>query len=446
MSLFYSSRRYKREGTVIHLGIRTENLLCDSTRKRSQDRWIFYSLLFLLLTLPNPVFGGFAFQGAKAGGMGTAFIAVADDPSALTFNPAGLTQLKGTNFYGGATAIFPSNTYESPSGQTERTESQVFFSPHIYICSDLGTQDFRFGLGLFSPFGIGGRKWSETGLTRYVSVENNTSTLAVNPAVAYRLLPNLSVAAGLDYVIAKIDAKVMVNQSSVGARDGELRLSGNGDGWGFNLGVLYTPVKRWSLGLAYRSGIKVNYKGELKLDNVASALQPLLGSSRFATDIRTTQHFPPMAGFGIAFRPTDKWTLTVELEWVGWSSFDEAVMELKRKVPGAGLSDRVTRFDWKDVWAPKLGIEYKVSDRLSLRGGYVFAQTPVPSRTLDPSNPDSTQHDLSIGFGYRSGQWVFDFFSMAAFFVERNVQNPILSGNYKSSVHYLVGFSMGSKF
>ena len=327
---------------MVLFGIVIRSLPYDSAEKRPRGGWLLYSLLCLLLTPPGTVFGGFSFQGAKAAGMGTAFVAIADDPSAVTFNPAGLTQLEGTNLYGGVTSIFPSNSYESPSGQTERTDFQVFFSPHLYICSDLGTRDFRFGVGLFSPFGIGGRKWSETDLTRYSSVKNNTSTLAANPTIAYRLHPNLSVAAGLDYMFAMIEGKVMVNQSSLGARDGESRLKGNGDGWGYNFGFLYTPSERWSLGFAYRSGIKVNYKGELKLDNIASALQPLLGGSRFVTDIRSTNHFPQMAGFGIAFRPTGRWTLSFEVEWVGWSSFDETVIELEKKVPGAGLTDRVT--------------------------------------------------------------------------------------------------------
>ena len=37
--------------------------------------------------------------GAKAIGMGGAFVSIADDPSAVFWNPAGLTELKGTQFY-----------------------------------------------------------------------------------------------------------------------------------------------------------------------------------------------------------------------------------------------------------------------------------------------------------------------------------------------------------
>lgn len=378
--------------------------------------------------------------------MGTAFVAVADDPSAVAYNPAGLTQLKATNLYGGGTAILPANTYESPSGRTEQTASQVFLPFYLYGCSDLGTRDFRVGVGLFPPFGIGGRKWSDTGLTRYASVESTTGTLGFNPTVAYKVTSNFSIAAGVNYMISKVETKTMVDQSALGARDGEVRLQGDGDGWGYNAGVLYTPVPQWSFGLAYRSDIEVNYTGQLRYSQVAPALQPLLGGSVFVSDIRTSQHFPKSVGFGSAYRPTSAWTLTLEAEWIGWSTFDRSIVELERKVPAAGLTSRVTRFDWQDAWAFKIGVEYKINGNLALRGGYLYAQSPVPDQTLDPANPDSNQHDVSLGIGYNRGRYLVDFFAIAAFFEKRTVQNEILNGTYQSSIHYLFGISLGVKF
>ena len=40
-------------------------------------------------------------QGTAASGMGNAFSAQADDPSALHYNPAGMTQLHGVEFMAG---------------------------------------------------------------------------------------------------------------------------------------------------------------------------------------------------------------------------------------------------------------------------------------------------------------------------------------------------------
>src|SRR4030042_3077756 len=136
-----------------------------------RGRLLYFAIIFLSLFLPSISFAGAPVHGAKAAAMGTAFVAIADDSSAITHNPAGLTQLTGTNIYGGMTFVIPSTTYTSPSGRSEETDFQIFFPPHLYISSDLNTTDFRFGVGIFSPFGIGGRKWSNEGLTKYSSTE-----------------------------------------------------------------------------------------------------------------------------------------------------------------------------------------------------------------------------------------------------------------------------------
>ena len=123
--------------------------------KRVPGRWLWLFSLTLLLTTPGTVFGGVWFPWRQGVRYGDGLRGGCGQPSAMAFNPAGLTQLKATNLYGGVVAIIPSNTYESPSGQTERTDSQVFFPSYLYVCSDFGTGDFRFGVGLFSPLESG---------------------------------------------------------------------------------------------------------------------------------------------------------------------------------------------------------------------------------------------------------------------------------------------------
>lgn len=266
-------------------------------------------LLLSLFIMPEVSFAGAGIHSTRAAGMGAAFIAVGDDPSALTFNPAGITQFNNTQFYGGVTAVVASTRYKSPTGESSETRPQVFFPPHFYVCSDFGSKDFRVGLGLSSPFGIGGRQWSEQGLTRYLSTESLISTVTLNPTVACRLLPNLSVAAGVDYMRAWTDQTAMVDQSLVNASDGKMELSGHGDGWGWNVGILFTPSHLWSLGVQYRSSITVDYEGKLVVGRIAPPLQSVFGGSTFRSHIRASNTFPDILGFGAAFRPSQKWTI-----------------------------------------------------------------------------------------------------------------------------------------
>jgi long-subunit fatty acid transport protein len=91
--------------------------------------WSLIAILSISLLFQEASFAGTPVHGSKAAGMGTAFVGVADDPSAIMHNPAGLTQLKGTNMYGGGTVVIPSTEYISPTGASEETDSRVFFPP-----------------------------------------------------------------------------------------------------------------------------------------------------------------------------------------------------------------------------------------------------------------------------------------------------------------------------
>ena len=185
--------------------------------------------------------------------------------------------------------------------------------------------------------------------------------------------------------------------------------------------------------------------GDVKLENIAPALQPLFGGSNFKTNVDTTLDFPDIVSLGIAYRPTKGLTFGFDVELVRWSSFNEQKLDFEDEVPAAGFTDTTIDLDWHDSWLIKLGVEYEVNDRLALRTGYAYVENPVPERTLSPANPDADQHNFSIGFGYKIGKWVVDGFYNASFFEDRKVNNSILSGTYENFTHY-IGSSLGYRF
>jgi len=390
--------------------------------------------LFMLDVLAETALAGGPFNGARAAGMGTAFVGVADDPAALVYNPAGLTQVKGTQVSAGATAISPSTEFTSPAGGTEKTSSQTFLVPHFYLTEDFGSETMTVGLGVYSLYGVGGTKWSRTGLTRYVSTENLISTFSVNPTIAWRPTHKLSLAAGIDYLHAESISEKMLNQS--GAGDGRLRLKGDGNGWGYNLGVLYRVNDELRIGLAYRSGIRVNLSGDVMLENIAPPLQPLFGGSSYSTKARTGVDFPEVYSVGVSLQATEKLLLAVDVELVRWSSFDKIALDFETEIPAAGFTDTTTNLGWGDSWQYMSGVEYRYSDRLKLRTGYVYLSRTVPDASMGPDNPDAVQHGLCVGGGYRFDQATIDLFYDLTLFQKRHVDNGSLPGTYRSSTSY----------
>ena len=408
-------------------------------------RMLFLLFILVLVFIPLTPHASNPTQGAKASAMGTAVVAIADDPSAIAHNPAGLTQLKGTHMYGGATALTIQSTFEDPQDQSERTRFQIFVPLHQYISSDLGLENMAFGLGIFSPFGIGGRKWRDTGLTRFVSTDSLIATVDVNPTFAWSPAPGFSLGVGVDYLHALGKSKRKLDQSAFGAPDGRFEFKGDGGGWGFNLGALYAVSEKVSLGAAYRSRVNVRQKGRVTLKDIAPPLQPLFGGSEFSTDAETTLHFPHIVSTGVAFRPTKRWTIGFDVEWTDWSRFSKSRVDIEREVPAAGFTDVPVDTGWGTSWFFKFGLEHALTERVSLRGGYVYVNGPVPDRTLSPDNPDSDQHNFALGFGYKTGKYVIDAFYNVTFLADREVTNPILSGKYENMIH-AVGFSLGYRF
>jgi long-chain fatty acid transport protein len=389
-----------------------------------------------------PTYGSAPFHGSKAAGMNTAFTAVADDPSAIAHNPAGIAQLEGTLVYAGGTGLIPSSTYDGPGGESVDTQFQTFFIPHLFVTHRLHQDGMTVGMGVFAPFGVGGRKWPADGPTRYGSIEGAIGTVAFNPTLAIKVHPSLSVAIGLDYMLARNDAKSAVDQSAAGASDARTHIKTDGDGWGYNLGLLYRPNDSWSIGLAYRSAIRVDQTGTFEMRNIAPAAQPLFGGASFQTSASGKMKFPKSVDLGIAYRQTQRWIIDVDAEWDGWSSFQRAELDLATEVPAAGLTDISVPQNWHDTWAYKIGEDYQVSDQLFLRAGYAFISTPVPESTLSPADPDADQQNFSLGVGWHANQWTLDGYYNYGIFKKRQVNNTILSGRYHNHAHYL-GLSVG---
>lgn len=393
----------------------------------------------------SPAFSAGPVHGAKGAAMGTAFAAVADDPSAIAHNSAGLGFQNGSRIYSGGTGVTSQTLFRGADGSSEKSDFQIFFPPHLYASSDLHTDTVAIGLGIFSPFGIGGRKWSEEGAFRYISTESYIATLAVNPVFAWRPIPALSLAAGVNYLWTLNRMEKMVDQSLLASGDGKMRFDGDGDGWGWNLGLLWRVTDQVRVGAAYRSSIDVDLTGKIDVERIAPALQSVFGGSSFTTGATMRVTFPPIVTFGIAWQWAPSWTLVAEAEWSGWSTFDHQRICIQNRIPAAGVDDIEISLDWEDSWIFKLGAEYRMTNRLALRSGYAYVTSPVPERTLAPSNPDAEQHYITLGAGYTVGRLTIDAFYSFGLYKEREVNNDITSGTYSTDSHFL-GISLGWSF
>lgn len=394
-------------------------------------------LTLSLLALPMAATAGGPVHGARAAAMGTAFVAVADDPSAFAYNSAGLATLsRQAQVYAGGALVVPVSEFQG-AGQSETTRFQAFAVPHAYLVSAAGNGEWRLGVAAFAPFGVGGRRWREQGATRYASTDSMIGTFVVNPVLARRLGDSWHFGVGADYMLARSEAVAAVDQSPVGGADRQMVLRQQGGGWGWNFGLLAGAGGPWSAGFAYRSPIRIRFEGDMRLTGIAPALQPLFGGAQFATAATSRLRFPGILSLGLAHRPSAQTTLSFDAEQVRWSSFDSFMVDLRNEVPAAGVVDRRTPLEWRNVWTLKAGLEHRAADRLTWRAGYAYVPSPVPGHTLTAAVPDSNLHHLSAGCGYRVDRGlVVDVFYMAGFGNTRVADSGTPPGRYRNASHY----------
>ncbi len=259
-------------------------------------------------------------QDAFATGRGEAFVATADNPSAIYYNPAGITQLAGDNFRGGLEGIYYKPSFQPPvgqpnSGQTYNGLDNSAYLPQFFYTHTASTVPFSFGLGVYAPFG-GNMNWPQDTGFNTVATSGSLKYITINPVVALKVSPTLSVGGGVMLNYGKISTTQGLYSYPSGFAN---YFDFSGDGWsvGYNLGLLWQPHPKISFGIAFRSMATVNMKGKTEFE-----LQPYPGvSSPTQRNVSSKYTFPLTAVFGVSYRPTPKWNLEFDADCTDWSSF-----------------------------------------------------------------------------------------------------------------------------
>ena len=435
-------------------------------------------LVVLLFSSTSAMAGGFRLPeaGAKAMGMGFAFTAQANDPSAIYFNPAGIMQLEGNNLEVGVTYIkanggtFTGTTPLTGGLSVSETQKDLdFFVPNAFF-TRRASPNFAYGVGIFAPFGTGQEYENRnTSIFRSQITKIDLMTLVVNPTVAWKVNEFLSVGAGIDFMYGKAElARTPVgidNATGFPANIFNSDLEGDGTAWGYNFGVLLTPTKQLKIGVAYRSKFDLEIKdGDVDLSNVFSGnintpLGPLppqgpapigFGGPSFNTTGSATLHIPATLDLGVAYI-LDRLTLEVDASWTFWHSWKS--LNIDNKDNRAFLPDTSSPKNWDDVVAIYIGGEYRVTDPLALRLGFRWDPTPVPAETMGPELPDADKLYYCAGAGYKVRNWTFDLAYMYVDKKDRTENNlrteggiPVgFNGKWTGDAH-LVAFDIGYKF
>ncbi len=404
-------------------------------------------LTIALLVFTHTIINAGGFQvnehGSRAMGMGGAFIAVANDPSAIYFNPAGLTQLKGINFMLGATFIAPRTTFRGPSPSIDEHKMvrQIFYPINLYASYQVNDK-LTVGLGLNNPFGLG-TKWPEDWVGRFMATETRLRTFFFTPTLSYKISEGISVGWGLDFVYGQVLLKRKADLSPF-AGEANVKLEGSGTGFGYRFGILAKPFKDFSVGFSYRGDVKISFDGTAETTGPAQ-LQGNLPNGDVTTELTTPQNF----NFGVAYRVMPKLLLAASLQYVTWSSYKD----LKVNFVDPKWPDLSSPKNWFDSYIVRFGGEYNLLSYLDVRAGLIYDKNPIRDEYVDPTLPDSDRLGLTLGAGYKMNNLTFDLSYMFLRVAERTISsskvyysgNTPFNGTYNTTTH-LFGFNVTYNF
>jgi long-chain fatty acid transport protein len=376
---------------------------------------ILFSSLFWLFAPVALRAGGWnnTLLGCRAIAIGGAFAGIADDPSAIFYNPGGLVfQANRLNLSVDGFYIWPTYEYTPPTGQTVRSRYESPL-PQLFLTYRT-SERLTLGLGFYVPYAGSGVDWKREDLG--FSFKSSLGVFSITPTIAYQINERLSVGLNLNFYTASFDLKadgLPIQQD--GSAGLELtKTEEKGSALSASLGLLYRASERISLGLTIRGPARIKMEGETSM-----TFEPY----NIKLDSESVIRLPWDFEAGLSFRATERLLLAADAQYTLWSVLDK-VEKTIRGVPYTGNVSFDEAMNFKDILILRAGAEYLFHQGLFLRAGIGFDRSATPLETLSFANIDVDKVTLLGGVGLRSGRMQIDFATAYGWGKEREKDSP----------------------
>jgi long-chain fatty acid transport protein len=372
--------------------------------------------------------------GARAAGMAGAFTAVADDFSAVYYNPAGLSfqrqpledMTRGTFHMENGLQFASPHLWTQDAGGTRQMDTSLdLFSTLTFgvtlepfdLAGLLPKKCLSFGIGIASPIEYG--FWWEREYPRdrtFVFHHDYSQHLIIIPAFSAQILQGFSVGVGINVTIDSVadtygqvivpldqlqkDGKSLLGHAYISPENNQL-------GQFASIKAKLSPI----VGILYRTKndvfrAGVNYRAELFFDD--SGTNDILLKIRLTEDSsavelplgiffpsRFVRYYQPdeVAG-GVAFRPVRRVLVSADLTWSRWSGYQPQI------TTPVSFSLFTIQPNFRDILVPRVGCEVDLGRNVTALAGYNFQESPVPQHPGYVTYVDNDRHVFSVGLEY----------------------------------------------
>jgi len=361
-----------------------------------------------VLTAQDARAGAFAVreQSAYFQGMSFAGSAAGNELSSMFWNSAAAAAKDGINTESHGSLVIPHTEINATGGALANpvfgleTESgdigSPTFVPSSYANYQL-TDRLYVGLATNAQYGFTTKPENLDFVGTPLATTSEVFSININPNVAYKLTPELTVGVGAQILYADVrlrssnTANVNAIPGLAAATDREVEV----DDWAFGAtaGVIWQPSPNTSLGIGYRSAIEVNAEGTCVGNSSIGALSGAPGCGATPIGVGTSLTLPDLVTASFSQRVSERFKVLGTVEWTNWSRVGaEAVFE-----DDAGNPVDVFPLGYDDGWFFSGGVEYAYSPYTTLRGGLGYEISPIPDEERNVSLPDNDRVWLSVG-------------------------------------------------
>lgn len=367
---------------------------------------------------------GFMLTEQSAGALGRAYAGVGVDGTDLSgvyYNPATMTLHPGTQIQAGFVAVGLDLAFEGTGDYSHVSENGQYNTqaiPHGYISHQI-SDSMWVGLAMTVPFGMG-TEYDDDWRFANRGISAEVLTFDFNPNVAWKVSDKLSLGAGMSIQYAAADLKMRDN-----AVPGNNALTMNGEvdadswAWGFNLGLMWSPLENLRFGLSYRSKINHNADGDFTVDNLKLMGQSttpemvdqiLGGHGTYATmlnaalgthDATATISTPAWLMATAAWDVNDLLSLYATFRWTDWSSFDTLDIHSSALVTTNGV--KTVENHWQDTYLVSVGADLRFTNWWTFRAGIGYETSAVDDQKYRTAIiPDADRLWLALGSSFHA--------------------------------------------
>ncbi len=412
--------------------------------------------LAALVTPAASFAGGFSLNEQSASQMGVANAGAAANPENATtvlFNPAGMSQLSGTNLSFGAayldidaeakpdslavTRQNPSVPVQPASNGGDIADPAVL--PNLYLTHEV-SDTIDVGFGIHAPYGLAA-DYDNDFAGRFFADKTELTAIAFTPSIALNNGNGLSVGAGLNIMYAEgrltryQDLSVPVYQAAYQQATGAgappsvadqvareaaasspepyADIEGDDVGVTFRVGLLYELSDRTQFGLTAQTGTELKLKGEAEISGVPVQSQPSGTTTTLTEKVTVPLAIPESITVGARHRLTDDVTLLAGATYARWGRFEELDIISRDPngeiagVPGAYITHITEK--WQNTWQFNLGGIWQATPQWAFKAGYAWDESPV-NKFVTARIPSEDRHWLTLGAQWQDVQsgWSVD--------------------------------------